>query len=89
MIIEKFQLQTLTIGIEQFMGEVRSRMPLLREALVILMKIECISSRQSSRSSGWQSLVSHLMLKKICWESLPAKFPPRQKVRMSHPRAGG
>jgi len=32
MIIEKFQLQTLTIGIEQFLAEVRQRIPLLREA---------------------------------------------------------
>jgi uncharacterized repeat protein (TIGR03847 family) len=33
LIIEKFQLQTLTIGIEQFMSEVRSRLPLLRESV--------------------------------------------------------
>lgn len=32
MIIEKFQLQTLSIGIEQFLSEVRQRLPLLREA---------------------------------------------------------
>lgn len=32
LIIEKFQLQTLTIGIEQFMSEVRTRLPLLGEA---------------------------------------------------------
>jgi uncharacterized repeat protein (TIGR03847 family) len=32
MIIEKFQLQTLTIGIEQFLSEVYQRMPLLRES---------------------------------------------------------
>ncbi|MBN2046004.1 MAG: DUF3090 domain-containing protein [Anaerolineales bacterium] len=32
LIIEKFQLQTLTIGIDQFMAEVQTRIPLLREA---------------------------------------------------------
>ena len=32
LIIEKFQLQTLTIGIDQFMSEVYARIPLLREA---------------------------------------------------------
>lgn len=32
LIIEKFQLQTLMIGVEQFLGEVRQRLPLLREA---------------------------------------------------------
>ena len=32
LIIEKFQLQTLVIGIEQFLAEVRQRLPLLREA---------------------------------------------------------
>ncbi len=32
LIIEKFQLQTLSIGIEQFLAEVRQRIPLLREA---------------------------------------------------------
>ena len=32
LIIEKFQLHTLVIGIEQFLAEVRQRLPLLREA---------------------------------------------------------
>ncbi|HKJ28483.1 MAG TPA: DUF3090 family protein [Anaerolineales bacterium] len=32
LIIEKFQLQTLVIGVEQFLAEVRQRLPLLREA---------------------------------------------------------
>ncbi|MGD8455988.1 MAG: DUF3090 domain-containing protein [Anaerolineales bacterium] len=32
LIIEKFQLQTLTIGVEQFLAEVRQRMPDLEEA---------------------------------------------------------
>lgn len=32
LIIEKFQLQTLTIGIEQFLTEIRQRLPILQEA---------------------------------------------------------
>jgi uncharacterized repeat protein (TIGR03847 family) len=32
LIIEKFQLQTLTIGVEQFLAEIRQRYPLLQEA---------------------------------------------------------
>lgn len=32
LIIEKFQLHTLIIGMEQFLAEVRQRLPLLREA---------------------------------------------------------
>ena len=32
LIIEKFQLHTLVIGLEQFLAEVRQRLPLLREA---------------------------------------------------------
>ena len=32
LILEKFQLQTLTIGIDQFLAEVRARIPLLRQA---------------------------------------------------------
>ena len=32
LIIEKFQLQTLTIGVEQFLAEIRQRMPDLEEA---------------------------------------------------------
>lgn len=32
LIIEKFQLQTLTIGVEQFLAEIRQRMPELKEA---------------------------------------------------------
>ena len=31
LIIEKFQLQTLTIGVEQFLAEIRQRYPLLKE----------------------------------------------------------
>lgn len=32
LIIEKFQLQTLTIGVEQFLAEIRQRLPMLQEA---------------------------------------------------------
>jgi uncharacterized repeat protein (TIGR03847 family) len=32
LIIEKFQLQTLTIGVEQFLAEVRQRLPMLEQA---------------------------------------------------------
>ncbi len=32
LIIEKFQLQTLTIGIDQFLAEILQRMPLMRQA---------------------------------------------------------
>ena len=32
LIIEKFQLQTLTIGIDQFLSEILQRVPLMREA---------------------------------------------------------
>lgn len=32
LIIEKFQLQTLTVGVEQFLAEVRQRLPMLPEA---------------------------------------------------------
>ena len=32
LIIEKFQLQTLSIGIDQFLSEILERMPLMREA---------------------------------------------------------
>jgi len=32
LIIEKYQLQTLTIGIEQFLNEILQRLPLMREA---------------------------------------------------------
>jgi uncharacterized repeat protein (TIGR03847 family) len=32
LIIEKFQLQTLTIGVEQFLAEIQQRYPLLQEA---------------------------------------------------------
>lgn len=34
LIIEKFQLQTLTIGVEQFLAEIRQRMPELEEASI-------------------------------------------------------
>jgi uncharacterized repeat protein (TIGR03847 family) len=33
LIIEKFQLQTLTIGVEQFLAEIRQRYPMLKEGL--------------------------------------------------------
>ena len=32
LIVEKFQLQTLTIGLEQFLAEVRQKQPMLQEA---------------------------------------------------------
>lgn len=33
LIIEKFQLQTLTVGVEQFLAEIQQRLPMLQEAL--------------------------------------------------------
>jgi len=32
LIVEKFQIQTLTIGVEQFLAEVRQKQPMLQEA---------------------------------------------------------
>ena len=43
LIVEKLQLQTLAVGIEQFLAEVQEKVPHLREASAELMRSRCIS----------------------------------------------
>ena len=52
LIVEKIQIQSLALGVEQFLAEVRQKFPDLRMQTPTLMKKKCISNRPLTHYFG-------------------------------------
>ena len=68
LIIEKFQLQTLTIGVEQFLAEVRQRMPMLQESSNSYDEERMRILPRWNLFSGWRNLAFLMMASWIWWD---------------------
>ena len=65
LIIEKLQLQTLAVGIEQFLAEVQEKVPRLTRSLAEYEEEQMHIHPPSIHSSGWVSLGWVMMPKMI------------------------